>query len=235
MFPSQSLSHNDAINRIVELRSLIDPVQVGADFIAGLSKNNPALRSALGSYAVALNMPLHTFAIGQNRFTCTICGAYENEHELDRNILNFERHKWGGVRHSDPYYMALDLERFVAEPGDEPLPSDWDRFNCVLQTVAAMPKGAKLSELLRAIKPIVPGNDYQRRAVIGILGYAGVLRVPSRSGFLRSFTCATDRAETSWSKDDWPYPTRWWHGGEGVDGDAIAFWFGKRYCNQTLT
>ena len=28
---------------------------------------------------------------------------------FDANVLNFERHKWGGVRHSSIEYGALDL------------------------------------------------------------------------------------------------------------------------------
>ena len=31
-----------------------------------------------------------------------------DEH-IDWNVLNFERLKWGGVRHGEPSYMAFDL------------------------------------------------------------------------------------------------------------------------------
>jgi hypothetical protein len=91
-----------------------------------------------------------------------------------------------------------------------------------------MPVGARLADLVRAITPLVPGNTDQRRALIGILGFAGVLPVPGRPGFFRSFPREAEREETPWYKDDWPYPVRWWRGGAPVDPDAVGFWFGVR-------
>lgn len=230
MFPARRLSHNDAVQRVAELRALIQPLQVGAAFIASLSGNQLAQRSALGSYSVALNMPTHSFTTrpGWNSFSCSICGAYELKGEHDLNVLNFERHKWGGVRHADPYYIAFDLDRFISEPNDAPSELDKNLLNEVFEAVASLQADAKRSDLLQAVKPIVPGNESQRRAFIGILGFAGVISVPSHSGFLKEYTDFKDRRDTPWVKDDWPYPIRWWRGGDGIDRDAVDFWFGRQ-------
>jgi hypothetical protein len=229
MFPPRKLSHNDAVQRVVELRALIHPRQAGAAFAAGLSRSRLAQRSALGSYSVALNMPSHSFTTrpGWNSFSCSICGAYEVKGEHDLNVLNFERHKWGGVRHTDPYYIAFDLDRFISEPSDPPSDLDKDVLNQVFEAVAGLQPGVKRSDLPRAIKSIVPGNESQRLALIGILGFAGVISVPSRPGFLKTYTQFVDRQETPWTKDDWPYPVAWWRGGDGIDRDAVEFWFGR--------
>jgi hypothetical protein len=229
MFPAQRLSHDEAIRRIVELRALIHPLQVGSAFVASLSRNYLAQRSALGSYSIALNMPDHSFTTrpGWNSFSCSICGAYELKGNHDLNVLNFERHKWGGVRHSNPYYIAFDLDRFISEPSNSPLDLDWDLLEQVLEAVAGLPGAAKRTDLLRAVKPIVPGNESQRRALMGTLGFSGVISIPSHPGFLNTYSCFVDRAETTWSKDDWPYPLRWWCGGNGVDREAVDFWFGR--------
>jgi hypothetical protein len=229
MFPPRTVSHQDVLERIVALRAQILPIQVGSAFIASLSANQPALRSALGSYAVALNMPLHSFSLRPGSLTqCSICGAYEIKGEHDLNVLNFERHKWGGVRHVNPVYIAFDLERFTAEASDSPSTADSEMLNSILRSLESMPVGAKLSDLLGTIKPIMPGNDAQRRTILGILGFAGVLRIPGYSGFFRSFTPERDREHTPWSKDDWAYPIRWWRGGNGIDKEAVAFWFGQQ-------
>jgi hypothetical protein len=230
MFPPQTLCHDDAVQRVVELRALIQPLQVGAAFMASLSMGQCAYRSALGSYSVALNMPLHSFTRrpGWDSSSCSICGASESKREHDLNVLNFERHKWGGVRHTDPYYIAFDLDRFISEPSN--LPSDLDKelLNKVFAAVVSLQAGAKRSDLLRAVKPIVRGNEPQRRVVVEIFGFAGVIRVPSHSGFLRTFTDRADRSPTPWSKDDWSYPISWWRGGHGIDRDAVEFWFGPQ-------
>jgi hypothetical protein len=230
MFPALKFSHNDAVQRVAELRTLIQPLQVGGAFIASLSKNRLAQRSALGSYSVALNMPSHSFTTrpGWNSFSCSICGAYEANGEHDLNVLNFERHKWGGIRHTDPYYIAFDLDRFISEPSDPPSDLDKDLLNQVFEAVTSLQAGARRSDLLGAIKPIVPGNESQRRAIIGILGFAGVIRIPSRSSFLKTYTDFVDRRDTPSAKDDWPYPIRWWRGGDGIDRDAVEFWFGRQ-------
>jgi hypothetical protein len=230
MFPTQRLSHNDAIQRVVELRALIHPQQVGAAFIASLSGKQLAHRSALGSYSIALNMPAHSFSTrpGWNSFSCSICGAYEHKGEQDLNVLNFERHKWGGVRHTDPYYIAFDLDRLISEPSDPPSDSDWGVLNEIFEAVANLQISAKRSDLLRAVKDIVSGNESSRLVLLGILGFAGVIRIPSHSSFLKTFTCHVDRPETPWTKDDWPYPIRWWRGGDGIDREAVEFWFGRQ-------
>jgi hypothetical protein len=227
MFPPSRANHDATVQRVIELRSLIDPRQVGSAFVASLSKGRPAQRSALGSYSVALNMPLHTLTTrtGWNSFSCSICGAYEPKGEQDLNVLNFERHKWGGVRHTDPYYIAFDLDRFISEPSDPPSNADKHLLSQILEVVGGIESGANRSELVRAIKPVVPGNDSQRLTLLGILGYAGVINVPSKPGFLKTYTDFVDRQPTPWHKDDWPYPLRLWRGGDGIDRDAVEFWF----------
>lgn len=227
MFLPRKISHQEAIQHVVLLRSKILPRAVGAAFVAGLPTNQLATRSAMGSLAVALNMPLHPLTVGKNGLSCSICGAYEAKRELDLNVLNFERHKWGGVRHTDPVYIAFDLERFLAEPYEMPTPGAWEILHTILEAVRAMPGGARLSDLVRVIKQIVPGNEAQRRTIIEILGYSGILRIPEYPGFFRSFTPSANRQYTQWNKDDWGYPTRWWRGGNGIDSEAMAFWFGR--------
>lgn len=224
MFPPQWCSHDEAVTRAIAARNRITPAAIGSAFVASLSRNDPARRSALGSYAVALNMPLHRYSPGSSR-SCSICGEFDDKKPLDLNVLSFERHKWGGVRHDHPVYIAFDLERFAAEEAPAPTTDDQALLTALLAIIGSMPPGAKLAELLRAITPVVPGNKDQRRALIGILGFAGVVPVPDRPGFFSSFTPASHREQTPWYKDDWPYPVQWWRGGSPVDPDVVAFWF----------
>jgi hypothetical protein len=233
MFPPRRESHDEALKSVDRLRARLSPRLVGDAFAWSLSgKNGPGLRSALGSYAVALHMPIHTYDPRHGDRRCYICGGYDSSEPTDLNILSFERHKWGGVRHADPSYISFDLERFMTEAGSIPKPPDQETLRALLNCCDTMPSGSKLADLVSAIRPIVSGNRDQRRNVIGILGLAGVLRIPGRSSFFHSFTFAAEREETPWYKDDWPYPTRWWRGGEGLDAEAVAFWFGKDIMRQ---
>jgi hypothetical protein len=227
MFPARTLSHDESIRRIENLRRDITPRDVGAAFIANLFSGSIALRSALASYGVALHMPVHSFITSGLGIRCQICGSYDTNGERDLNVLSFERHKWGGVRHADPTYIAFDLERFSAESGQPPSAENRRDFCALLQLIGAMPAGARLADLVAAIKPLVPGGTAQRRCVIATMGFAGVLRIPGRPGFFREFTPVNEREETPWYKDDWEYPIRWWRGGHGIDHEAVSFWFGR--------
>jgi hypothetical protein len=225
MFPSREITHDAALDQIGRLRASISPRRVGAAFVESLSSGRIGLRSGLGSYAVALRMPLHRFASSSNDRRCRVCGSYLTD-DLDCNILNFERHKWGGVRHTHPSYIAFDLERFMVESvGASPV-YDPEVLRRLIAAVESIEVDGKLLELVRAFKSVVPGNDAQRRTVISILGFAGILRIADHPGFFQSFTQLADREETRWYKDDWPYPIRWWKGGRGIDTEALKFWFG---------
>lgn len=228
MFAPRKVNHDECLDRIDQYRRAVTPREVGAAFIANLSSGSIGLRSALGSYAVALHLPVHPLAVHRiSGVGCDLCGARRKVTELDMNVLSFERHKWGGVRHEQPEYMAFDLERFVAEPSGLPSAEDRRSFRSLLECVDTMPTGAKLADLVSAMKPFVSGGTAQSRIVIGVLGFTGVLRIPDRSGFFREFTPCTQREHTPWHKDDWPYPVRWWRGGHGVDEEAVTYWFGN--------
>src|SRR5579884_1814516 len=108
MFPSQKLSHDEAVARARRAVQAISMQKVGDVFLASLTTRRLEWRSALGNYAVAKQLPDHTF-MGDEKW-CQVCYAYK-EQEADWNVLNFERYKWGGVRHDHVAYAAFDLEQ----------------------------------------------------------------------------------------------------------------------------
>ncbi|MDE3165255.1 MAG: hypothetical protein KGN36_05570 [Acidobacteriota bacterium] len=121
--------------------------------------------------------------------------------------------------------MAFDLERFAQI--DFPVPTDNDRavFRQIIQTAASMHHGARLSDLAKALAPILPSNDPERRTLIGILGYCGILQDPAKPGYFEGFPQYSLRPHTPWYKDDWPYPVQWWNGSHGVRVEAVSYWF----------
>jgi hypothetical protein len=111
MFDPIRLSHLDIVQRAIKIRSKFDPDIIASAFLASLSTRRLELRSALGSYAVLRHFPHHEHH--KQRKSCPVCGAYNApDEDEDLNVLNFERFKWGGVRHEDPLYATFDLELF---------------------------------------------------------------------------------------------------------------------------
>jgi hypothetical protein len=81
------------------------------------------------------------------------------------------------------------------------------------------------SQLEKKLPPIFRSNTNERRALIGILGYRGILKDPWKPDFFASFPNFYARKETPWVKNDWPYPVRWWRGSFGVAEKTVAYWF----------
>ncbi len=227
MFEPTQLTHDETIRWALRAREQVSKSQVVNGFIASLSSRRLDWRSALGSYAVSLNLPSHSFRKSAGCFWCPICAAHDSvDKPEDLKVLNFERFKWGGVRHTDPLYIGFDLERFIM--GTLPRPSDADvaLLRSIVVVARAMPQEARLSDLVKALAGIITSNLNERRALIGILGYCGILQDRSKPGFLDGFPPPSSRPEVPWAvKNDWPYPVQWWNGACGVNDDAVAFWF----------
>jgi hypothetical protein len=227
MFDPVQVTHDQAVDWALRSKRLVSKKAVVTGFLASLSSRRLDLRSALGSFAVLLNFPLHRWRrIEGGEHCCPVCGAYDRTAGTeDLNVLNFERFKWGGVRHSDPLYAAFDLERFAEIDVPSPADDDLAILRQTIQTAGSMPKGARLSDLAKALAPILPSNNSERRTLIGILGYCGILGDPLMPGYFEGFPLYSERQNTPWYKDDWPYPVQWWNGLHGVGVEALADWF----------
>ncbi len=227
MFDPVYISHKQAIDWAIRSRDSVSKEQVVNFFLSSLTTRRLDLRSALGSFAVARNFPDHSWTRStSSTHCCPVCGMYESMREPDDlSVLNFERFKWGGVRHTNPIYIGFDLEEAAKQPTPRPSTDDIQTVAAILQAARTMRSGARLSDLVKRLASILRSNESERRTLIGILGYCGILIDPSKSSFLDSFPHFYDRKETRWVKDDWPYPVRWWDGLFGVTEDAVAYWF----------
>ena len=219
MFDPIEISHDEAVDAAINAVARTASEVVAHAFIASLGTRRLELRSALASYAVGRHMQAHSNASGR----CAYCGEYQKT--ADPNVLNFERLKWGGVRHHSPRYIALDLQALEAEDEITPTDGDYQTLRSIFEVAKSIGQTARLSDLDRALSGMLPSNSSERRALIGILGYAGILIDPSRPDFRCGFVPETKREQTPWHKDDWPYPVQWWTGACGVNEAAIDEWF----------
>ncbi len=224
MFDPIRLSHRDLVRRALEVRGRIDPQVVADAFLASLSTRRLELRSALGSYAVLRHFPPHEHH--DRRTSCPVCGADDApDEDEDLNVLNFERFKWGGVRHEEPMYPTFDLEQFLGL--DPPLPTDADIeiFRRILQTIESVPPDMSAPRLEKVLGGVFPSNKAERQILITILGYAGILPVPDHAGFLDGFVPSDERALPPQRFVDMGYPVCWWKGRYGIDRAALRDWF----------
>jgi hypothetical protein len=152
---------------------------------------------------------------------CGICGDPIADQPVDWNVLNFVRIKWGGMGHGQPSYMAFDLDRFSELEEMIPSSEDWAVLQRILTIAATQDPRARPDHLERAIGKVLPSNRHERRVLLQILGFAGILRPrDAEPMFDRFVPFAQRRSETELA-----YPFAAWRGADGVDRDAVCFWF----------
>jgi hypothetical protein len=237
MFDPVVVSHDDIVARLLSIRNRVSLEQVTDAFLASLSTRRLELRSALASFSFAAHFPGHRLAehargpIPSGRLHCRLCGLYGHSvaEQQDLNVLSFERWKWGGVRHENPLYCWFDLTQFEKVSFAAPTQEDYSILARVVEIASGLTPKAKPNELEKRISKVIKSNGSERRVLIEILGYCGVLKPAGRCGFLQAFTSDEhrDQDRSPDHKNDWNYPVIWWQGADGVNRDALNRVFPK--------
>lgn len=232
--PTPSITHEETLQKLKDVTSRIAPEDVASAFLYSLSTRQLHYRSALGSYYYAIAIPDH---IHDKPGTCHFCHWMPikteptPERELSGcNIFNFERYKWGGVRHTSPEYALFDLEQFLLLPKVTPTEADWEILMSILHAMKELPPSKKAGAYRELItkKKLLKSNQSEVQMLLGILGVCGVL-----SG--QDAPCYCDRFVDVWHRaprehtNDYEYPVSWWHVSDGVNTDRFRKVFGVDY------
>ena len=224
MFDPIRLSHEEIVRHAMDVRASIHAEAVADAFLASLSTRRLELRSALGSYAVLRHFPAHHHETRRKK--CQVCGEYHSpDEDEDLNILNFERYKWGGVRHSGPFYAAFDLEQFSKMARPRSGPEDLAIFREILASVEAVPSKTTAPKLEKYLPSSLKSNKNERDVLISILGFCGILRTPGHPSYTHEFVPSHKRLLPAHHFVDMPYPSCWWKGSDGMDRDALRSFF----------
>lgn len=224
MFDPVTPTHDEVVSRLLAVAERLSLRRVADGFLASLSTRRLEWRSALGSYSVARWLPEHEATPGERQ--CRICGLYAGEHEHDLSILNFERFKWGGVRHADPVYAALDLELFLEESPPSPTAEDIGIFRDLVAPIGAVPSSVTSAALHKHFPVTLKANKSERDQVVAVLGLCGVLGTQEHPGFADRFVPYHQRTLPDRHFVDMAYPACWWSGSDGVNGDRLQELFG---------
>lgn len=225
MFDSASVQHDDVIKKVASLVSSVPVERVSEAFLYSLTTRDLPYRSALGSYAMCRWMPVHSYPSSLAGHACTICNDYGSSVNNDYNVLNFERLKWGGVRHQSPIYQLFDLTEFLKLPTVSAKEEDRHILKEIIKEVRLAPASAKPSDLVKNIAKHISSNKSEREKLIEILAYCGILKPKKWSGFFKEFTKNCDREMPPVNKTDWSYPIWWWRGSDGVNDEALKYYF----------
>ncbi len=227
-FPNDR-THRETLNRLADVLSQIDARNVSDAFLFSLSTRRLEFRSALGSYYYAAAIPGHECI---NPVHCYLCGWYANEqpkNEYDNpyNAFNFERYKWGGVRHDQLDYALFDLEQFLRLPKVTPSDEDYRILNRIFQCVSLLEAREKAGALRKQIsrQKILKSNAAELGTLLGILGICGILAAKGFPGYGELFADEYGRSPEE-NTNDFQYPLNHWRAGDGIDRQRCLEIFG---------
>lgn len=225
-------SHAEAWNRLQAVLGQIDARDVADAFLYSLSTRKLEYRSALGSYYYAKAVPAHELTEGFSQklsgVHCYLCGwdawlADEIHRSLGGwNTFQYERFRYGGVRHTRLNYALFDLEQFLKLPRVTPTDADRQILREILSCVDRLNGNGKVGKLRDAVTKtkIFKTNRDEVSLLLGELGICGILAGEACPSYDRYFANEYERAPQE-AKNDFAYPVNRWRAADGVNADRL--------------
>lgn len=224
--------HDEALRQMRELLGQITAEDAANAFLYSLSTRKLEYRSILGSYWFAKAIPEHAM---REKTHCSWCGWCDTDRIggvpfSNRNVLNFERIKWGGIRHSHLDYILLDLTEFIRCPKATPSMQDRAILRQILgamDELAPTKKAGAYRDLLSQ-KKLFAGNKQEIGVMLDILGICGVLSSEAHPCPLVSYH-GVDGLPPQEHTNDFRYPVSYWHVADGVNKARFEAVFGQPF------
>ena len=233
MFDPLTISHDTCLTLILDLLPTISKQQVAKAFLSSLSTRRLDWRSGLSSYFIAQQLKPHPYTkvssgqsydsngnISHISYTCGECrdtkyGIIGHEHyeDKDLNVLNFERIKWGGVRHGDLVYTLFDLQQLIEADIPEPTAEDIEIFKAILGVIENSQPLDYPSALEKNLAPVIKSTKDERQVLIEILACIDLLKPTSYDRPIKG-------------KHDWTFVT-YWRGEDKYNEAALQQYFGS--------
>lgn len=224
MFDPVDIDHDQGVDQVIELVAALSRRAVADAFLASLSTRRLDWRSAMGSFAVFQHLQRHTPEKMENK--CRTCGSYlTGGVEQDLNVLNFERFKWGGVRHDQVVYAAFDLSQLLKESLPQPTAADIEIFRGIISAIDQAPQNTSSANLHAQFAKVLRSNKNERDVIVAILGFCGILETPEHPGYSSRFVPAAERSLPDRRFVDMSYPACWWRSDIGINRRWLSEYF----------
>jgi hypothetical protein len=225
--PPVDVTHEEFFSKLDDVLDKVDPKDVANAFLFSLSTRELEYRSALGSYWYAVSIPEkikkeNPYLCGWSRWS-----DFQLKRSSGYNVLNFERYKWGGVRHTKPKYALFDLEQFLLLPKVTPKDEDIRILKEILSCVSELKPSDKVGALQKTItsKKIFSSNKSEVQIMLDILGICGVLSSADHPCYADKFAPCDGSRDPVESKNDYAYPVNRWYAKDGINLNRLKIVF----------
>lgn len=199
MFDPFSITHDECIENIHKYTEWISFDAICKAFLSSLSTRRLDLRSAIASYFIARQIRPHKYIpvylahtydengkIIDTSYTCGICKSFrygvvgDKEYKnVDINVFNFERLKWGGLRHGDILYTYFDLRMFLDADIDEPNEADIKILRDMINVIRRCKPDENYEALEKKLRNVITSTKEEREYLIEMLACFGILEPKS--------------------------------------------------------
>jgi hypothetical protein len=167
MFDPLTITKSEILIRLQEIIGTISLKKITDAFLSSMTNGRLDWRSALGSYANAKRLLM------ENNFDDYYYGRGTN---IDLSIMNFERIKWGGIRHNNGTYNWLDLTLLHTEKVTKPTVEDIQIFQAILNEIQNAEIDERIDKLRDRLEHIFKSTVEERHMFTEILGSADILK-----------------------------------------------------------
>ena len=218
------VTHDEMVATVLEVRELVSQESVVSAFLYSLSTRHLEYRSALGSFALARQLPEHEYSPHPTLFSapCNVCG-FPAQARIDWQPWEEQRHDFGGG-YDDLSFVAFDLYRFSQLEPVSHSAADLDILREILAAARAVPAESPTAELEKALRKRFKSNKGQRQTLMSILAYCNIFQPEDCPGYLHDYPHYASRGDGSTGRADWGYPLSFWRGHDPIN-EAVQFWF----------
>ena len=233
MFPHiKTVQHDECMKRISDALRFITPEDAANAFLYSLSSRELQYRSVLGSYWYAKAIPPHNSTRSR---ACDICKwidfnycSQNVEYKNYYNVLNYERYKYGGVRHTHAVYALFDLEEFLKLPKVKHTKEDENILYFIMSCAENLEPHQKAGGLRKAVTSakLFKSNTNEIDVIIDILGICGILEGTEHHCYDEGFMDCINRNPPELT-NDYAYPVNWWKAENGINKSRFEMVFGN--------
>lgn len=231
-----SITHNQGMDWFLEEREKGGGKEKAVNlFLSGLSSRNLSWRSYLSAWAVAKNLKKHSWSpSGMYDYMCPVCADFSVDDNMGKDLLQIDewRKKYGALipLNNGVVTLAFYLDQFNRT--EDVIPDDVDLgiFSSIINLILDVPASCTANDLEKRLTKlkVFKSNKEERRGLIETFGYCGILETREHKGYYLNYN-DTDTREArprGASKNDWAYPVRFWKGKDGINEEALMYWFG---------
>lgn len=224
------MTHDELCQAVIDSVKQADEQKIIAGFLASFSSRNLAWRSAFGSYVILKHFKPHEYRLSERyRHRCYYCGFDKNFHDVDySDVLGKYYH------HYEIEFALCEVANINQANVTNPTNDDIKIFKSIINAIDNLDKTAQLSELQKSLIGVFKSNKLERKSLLEILGYAGILLPRNQQCYKDDYLPYEFINSTQPSqhyKKEWQYPVRFWTGQDGVNQENLAYYFGK-YIND---